>query len=63
MKRLHTILLLAMLMSMVGVRVMAFGIYIDGIWYEFHGNEAWVVNPNIDEEGTYWDGMVNILAK
>ena len=42
---------------------MAFGIYIDGIWYEFYGNEAYVVNPNFDEEGTYWDGMVNILAK
>ena len=56
MKRLHTTLLLTLLMSMVGVKAMAYDAYIDGIWYEFYGSEAWVVNPNIDEEGTYWDG-------
>ena len=57
MKRLHINLLLTIFLSLVGAKT--YGACIDGIWYEFHGDEAWVVNPNFDEEGTYWAGHGN----
>ena len=59
MKQLKTTILLTLLISMAGTRAWAYDAYIDGIWYNFHGNEAYVVNPNIDEDGTYWAGHGN----
>lgn len=58
-KQLKLTFLLTIFMSVVGLKVFAYDALIDGIWYEFYGNEAYVVNPNFDEEGTYSAGHGN----